>query len=148
MDDVTHILGDTESKGGSTSTIQNPPKAMKITGMSREVMHLLSGKQDAKSASLPPMVPSFSKGEKLTPGGTAVKVKVGSKMISSDKPARKWAWAPFASSSRTDGAIFYHWVRANVEYTDYPYAKFDIHLDPLVYSTDEYNAYLLSLIHI
>ena len=144
MDDVTQILGDNESKGGSTSTIQNPPKAMKITGMSREVMHLLSGKQDAKSASLPPMVPSFSKGEKLSPGGTAVKVKVGSKMISSDKPARKWAWAPFASSSRTDGAIFYHWVRANVEYTDYPYAKFDIHLDPIVYSTDEYNAYLKS----
>ena len=37
MDDVTQILGDTESKGGSTSTIQNPPKAMKITGMSKEV---------------------------------------------------------------------------------------------------------------
>lgn len=151
MNDVAQILGDTESKGqrleGSTSsTTQNPSKAMKITGMSKEVMDLLSGKQDSKSAALPPIVPTFSsKHEPAAPGGdTAVKVKVGSKWISSDKPARKWAWAPFASSSRTDGAIFHHWVRANVEYTDYPYAKFDIHLDPVTYSTEEYTTYLKS----
>jgi DNA methyltransferase 1-associated protein 1 len=31
-----------------------------------------------------------------------------------------------------------------VEYADYPYARFDVHLDPLVYSTEEYEKYLES----
>jgi DNA methyltransferase 1-associated protein 1 len=69
-------------------------------------------------------------------------VKVGTKWIRSDKPARKWAWAPFVSSSRTDGAVFYHWVRAGVEYPDYPYSRFDVHLDPVAYTDEEYRRYL------
>jgi DNA methyltransferase 1-associated protein 1 len=38
--------------------------------------------------------------------------------------------------------MFRHWVRANVEYAEYPYARFDIHLDPVTYSDDEYTRYL------
>ena len=38
--------------------------------------------------------------------------------------------------------MFRHWVRSNVEYTDYPYAKFDIHLDQVTYSNEEYLKYL------
>jgi DNA methyltransferase 1-associated protein 1 len=108
---------------------------MKITGVSREVMDLLSGNQDKKSAALPPIVPTI-------PPAIDTTIKVGNKYISASKPARKWVWAPFASSARTDGAMFRHWVRANVEYPDYPYARFDVHLDTLTYTDDEYNRLL------
>lgn len=154
MNDVSQILvGDLPASDG----IKSPPqwevtagqdtsKAMKMIGMPREVMHLLGGKQDSMSAALPPIMPTFNSKEakQLIASKEAVKVKVGSKWISSDKPARQWTWAPFASSSRTDGALFNHWVRANVEYTDYPYAKFDIHLDQIVYTDEEYAKYLKS----
>lgn len=69
-------------------------------------------------------------------------VKIGNKQINPHKPARKWTWAPFSSSSRPDGLILNHWVRANVEYPDYPYARFDIHLDPVQYTLEEYKAWL------
>ena len=69
-------------------------------------------------------------------------VKVGNRTIASGKPARSWEWAPFSSSARTDGAKFFHWVRSGVEYPDYPYARFDVHLDPLAYTDDEYVKYL------
>eukprot|EP00980_Cylindrotheca_fusiformis_P004768 scaffold1019_cov123-Cylindrotheca_fusiformis.AAC.8 len=154
MNDVSQILGgDAPASGGSRESSrwevkagQDPSKAMGMTGVSREVMHLLGGKQDPKSAALPPIVPTFTTkdSQETESADKAVKVKVGNKWISSDKPARKWTWAPFASSSRTDGALFNHWVRANVEYTDYPYAKFDIHLDQVSYSDEEYAKYLKS----
>jgi DNA methyltransferase 1-associated protein 1 len=123
---------------------------MKLQGMPREVMGLLSGTQDSQSAELPPVVPSFNPeaaGGKRTAstsinGREKGSVKIGAKWISIKKPARQWTWAPFASSSRTDGAMFHHWVRANVEYPDYPYARFDIHLDPITYSEEEYRRYL------
>ena len=87
---------------------------------------------------------STQKGDNEEQQTTEVKVKVGSKLISSSKRARPWAWAPFASSGRSDGAMFRHWVRKNVEYTDYPYAKFDIHMDPVTYTPEEYAAHLQS----
>ncbi len=133
MGDVAQILKNTQVP----SQVANPSKAMKMISISKDVMTLLAGKQDPKSAVLPPIVPTFIK-----ENADDFKVKVGNKVISSSKPARQWAWAPFASSSRTDGALFRHWVRANVEYTDYPYAKFDIHLDPVTYTSEEYVAYL------
>ena len=92
-------------------------------------MNLVAGTDDATSALLPPMVPTFV-------------IKVGAKMISSDKKCRKWEWAPFTTSARNDKHEFRHWVRAGVEYLDYPYARFDIHLDPVQYTDDEYRRYL------
>jgi DNA methyltransferase 1-associated protein 1 len=148
MGDVAQILGDTSNRASAANNSglpapppplpgsHKPSKAMQMAGVSNEVMDLLAGHQDPSSAALPPMVPAFD------PTGT--NVKVGNKYISSSKKARPWAWQPFASSSRTDGAMFSHWVRANVEYTDYPYAKFDIHLDPVTYSEDEYQRFLTS----
>jgi DNA methyltransferase 1-associated protein 1 len=148
MGDIAQILGDTgQGAPNAPPASHAPSKAMRITGISRDVMQLLGGNQDPKSAALPPIVPSFTKNTTASTtetGGTEVKVKVGNKWISSSKQARQWTWAPFASSSRTDGAMFRHWVRANVEYTDYPYAKFDIHLDPVTYSDEEYATYLKS----
>jgi len=142
MGDVAQILSGKMGSAQGQSVLPPPPppppashhpsRAMKMTGMSREVMDLLSGNQDTKSAALPPIVPTIP----------PAKVKVGNKYISADKPAKKWVWAPFASSARTDGALFRHWVRDGIEYPDYPYARFDVHLDPVAYTVDEYNRFL------
>mmetsp|Transcript_5754 Transcript_5754/g.6396 ORF Transcript_5754/g.6396 Transcript_5754/m.6396 type:complete len:683 (+) Transcript_5754:13-2061(+) len=129
-----------------------------VAGISKEVMDLLGGNLDPVSASLPPIVPTFpqTQGSKKSSvekdyftsakqqQQKEFKTKVGNKWISSSKRARPWAWAPFTSSSRTDGTMFRHWVRKHVEYTDYPYAKFDVHLDPVTYSSNEYTKYLQS----
>lgn len=151
-----------------------PSRAMKMQSMSRDVTNILAGskRSDANSVELPPIVPTFTRPSTTTASGAATAgnstaplvpgatpgikltgkdvtdknavVKVGNKWISKSKPARKWVWAPFASSSRTDGAMFEHWVRANVEYPDYPYARFDIHLDPVTYTSEEYKRLLQS----
>ena len=129
-----------------------------MTGISKDVMQILGGKQDRRSAALPPIVPTFpikATGKKSSSGAATssesdaattnkpeTKVKVGNRVISSSKPARKWVWAPFTSSARPDGAKFRHWVRAGVEYPDYPYARFDIHLDAVSYTDQEYQRYL------
>lgn len=144
MGDVAQILSGKMGSAQGQSALPPPPpppppshhpsRAMKMTGMSREVMDLLSGNQDTKSAALPPIVPTIP----------PAKVKVGNKYISAGKPAKKWVWAPFASSARTDGALFHHWVRDGIEYPDYPYARFDVHLDPVTYDVDEYNRFLQS----
>jgi DNA methyltransferase 1-associated protein 1 len=169
MGDIAQILADTAAGtsiapvfGGGTTSSGAPPRAIKMMGMSKEVMDLLVGSNhDPVSAALPPIVPAFNRppakeGGPHPQNGAAdgpdsanhqqndAKVKVGTKWVSTAKRARPWTWAPFASSSRTDGATFRHWVRAGVEYTDYPYAKFDVHLDPVVYSDDEYRLHLQS----
>lgn len=153
MGDIAQILAPTAATVPSISSSNDSAKAVKLAGMSDDTMYLMKGKQDPSSASLPPVIPTFSKiamasadkdGTSPTDGDKEVKVKVGSKLISSSKRARPWTWAPFASSSRTDGAIFRHWVRKNVEYTDYPYAKFDVHLDPVIYTPEEYEVHLQS----
>jgi DNA methyltransferase 1-associated protein 1 len=141
MTDIAQILG----VSNPAAALPPPPlppnhqpnRANKLQGVSREVLDILSGKsQDARTVELPTIVPTRLIGPKS--------VKVGTKWISSSKPCRPWAWTPFTSSARTDGLLLNHWVRANVEYPDYPYARFDIHLDPIVYSDDEYQTYLKS----
>ena len=128
-------------------TGHQPNRSMKMmmkNSVPKEVKDLVMGSGQQAQDILPPMMP---KSQLLVPKGGAAEgetVKVGSKHILKDKRARQWAWAPFSSSSRTDGAVFYHWVRANVEYPDYPYARFDIHLDPVTYTEDEYSKMLTS----
>lgn len=47
-------------------------------------------------------------------------------------------WKGFTSSARKDGAIFYHWVRSDSEYTDYPFARFNKRMEILRYTDLEY----------
>ena len=148
MGDVAQILGVKTAGAG-------PPPLPAHHQPSKAEAHLLAADKDLWSAvdpkeggnktkiptmGLPPIVPQTIRAK----DGGPDTVKVGSKWISTKKPARPWVWAPFSSSSRTDGTLFYHWVRANVEYPDYPFARFDIHLDPVVYSDDEYSRWLTS----
>lgn len=100
MGDVAQILGVQTTDPGSDKGL---PQLLRNTPADR----------------LPPIVPTNT-GAATNTTKTSV-VKVGSKWISSQKRARKWAWTPFSSSSRTDGLLLHHWVRANVEYPDYPY---------------------------
>jgi len=151
-------MGDiTQTLAPATASV---PNHVHVAGISKEVMDLLGGNLDRVSAPLPPIFPTFpqtqepkkSSGEKdyVTSAKQQQQqqkefnTKVGNKWISSSKRARPWVWAPFASSSRTDGTMFRHWVRKHIEYTDYPYAKFDVHLDPVTYSSNEYAKYLQS----
>ena len=56
----------------------------------------------------------------------------------------KWLWAPIESSARNDNPnpIFFHWVKADMHYSDYPYARYNIQLDRLTYTDEEYNTLL------
>ena len=81
--------------------------------------------------------PTTTNTKKLPPS-----IKLGNRLILTSKTPRQWSWSSFTSSARKDTATFHHWVRSNVEYADYPYARFDISLDPLVYTDEEYTKYL------
>lgn len=113
-----------ENKRGRSAVAQ--PKKGKPQGVSREVYALLG------SEGLPPegpvSTPSLVKGKK-------------------DKNAAcaKWKWVPFTSSARSDGATFEHWQKADVEYPDYPYARYNVKVDidnHVRYSEDEYQQHL------
>lgn len=151
MSDVAQVLGGM-GKPKSTGPPKPPPplppghhptRAIQMTGgIPKEVMDLVGGGQDPKSAALPPIVPAFSGGGSASADPTVAitkttTVKVGNKWINTQKPARKWVWASFASSARTDGLLLNHWVRHGIDYPDYPYAKFDIHLDPVTYASEQ-----------
>jgi DNA methyltransferase 1-associated protein 1 len=51
-------------------------------------------------------------------------------------------WAPFTNTARTDNQVFYHWVKADVQYSDYAYAKFNVKVDQTIYSDAEYETLL------
>jgi hypothetical protein len=118
MGDVANILG----------IVDKPP----ASGLSREVIDLLSAKVPGE---LPPIIPTnmtAAAAAASKASSTQNMVKVGNKLISSEKKARRWAWAPFSSSSRTDGLLLHHWVRSNVEYPDYPYGTKNATIVPSV----------------
>lgn len=50
-------------------------------------------------------------------------------LVISKEPVRKWIYADFTSSARSDGATFKHWVRDKVEYPDYPFARFNYQIN-------------------
>ena len=165
MGDVANILGIKSGANRSGSTTPVPSLSLnagstnkrssssgrvkggsRLTGIQKEVMNLLG----AKSASdLPPIMPSKAVGSavpsrNLGTSGSIIAQEGIKKGIASmkNRPAKKWVWAPFQSSARSDKVEFSHWVKADVEYPDYPYARFDVHLDPVVYNDDEYERYL------
>ncbi|KAJ1445026.1 hypothetical protein M885DRAFT_551176 [Pelagophyceae sp. CCMP2097] len=59
--------------------------------------------------------------------------------LAAKKSAKKWIWAPFSSSARSDDLQLYHWQKADVEYADYPYARFNVGLQRVTYTPHEYD---------
>jgi hypothetical protein len=54
----------------------------------------------------------------------------------------KWVWEAFQNPARKDKAAFYHWTKAENVDTEYPWAKFNTHLDVIDYSDEEYDQIL------
>ena len=48
----------------------------------------------------------------------------------------------FSNSARGDGVQLQHWVRDDVEYADYPFARFNRKVEIVRYTDDEYRQYL------
>jgi DNA methyltransferase 1-associated protein 1 len=102
-------------------------RAKKPKGMKREVFDLV-GKDS--------LVPSVQSNSLV--GGAGFK----SKRVVSAKG--KWLYSPIENSARKDhNATFFHWIRADKHYKDYPYAQFNVKLDKLAFTEEEYRELLL-----
>lgn len=137
MGDVAQILGVAKDAKGpvegasfladtkkpSAAARKKPPKPQ---GMSREVFALIG------SEGLPPLAPSG--GAKASAGAFKRKRVTGSE--------GKWLWTGFGNSARKDGFKPKHWQRAGVEYPDYPFSRFNVALEHVSYTDDEYDRYL------
>jgi DNA methyltransferase 1-associated protein 1 len=55
---------------------------------------------------------------------------------------KRWMWKPFANSARKDNATFHHWVRADAELSDYPFARFNKPVDVFQFTEVEYDKYI------
>jgi DNA methyltransferase 1-associated protein 1 len=139
MGDIADILGMNEKQNSSADVaakfFAEKPKDLgkikkKPKGMSREVFDLI-GKDT--------LVPSMQSNSSLPTG--AFKSKRASALKG------KWVWASFTNSARSKeegNTPFYHWVKADVQYTDYPYSKFNVKLDQIIFSDEEYEHLLKS----
>ena len=105
----------------------NNNKVIKPKGMSREVFSLLSKGKDS-------IIPAVQTNKVTAYAGLQKKRTSGGR--------GKWSWAPFKNSARTDSLEICHWVRSDINHSDYPYAKFNIKLDFVVYSDEEYEKLL------
>jgi len=114
--------------------------------MSREVFNLLQTQQNeiAEGLSATPLNDPSLQATTLLPTMVPSSRPKGGKVgaMGKNDKVSKWVWAPFSSTARNDGADFHHWVKAGVEYPDYPFARFNVHLDSVEYTEEEYNLYL------
>jgi DNA methyltransferase 1-associated protein 1 len=109
-----------ELRKEKTKVDKKPPKP---AGMSREVYALLGKK------GLPPSMPS--KKHNAFKG----------KREDSERGAL-WEWTTFNNSGRPDGALFKHWVKSATEQTEYPYARYNVRLDPVTFTAAQYDQLL------
>ena len=114
VDETAALLNDKVKKG---TVAKKKPK-----GMSREVFDLVGADSFVSSVQPNPQVTGFK-----------------SKRSSALKG--KWIWDSIKNSARSDKdqTTFYHWVKADVSYPDYPYAKFNIDLDEISLTKEQYD---------
>ncbi|PIA18989.1 hypothetical protein COEREDRAFT_69646 [Coemansia reversa NRRL 1564] len=94
----------------------------KVPGMSRELTSLYLENQ-----AIPVVLEQFQ-----------AKPKFGTK-------AERWVWRGFRSSARGDDLALHHWAKANEQYTDYYYARFNAKTNPYQYTDEEYEKCIESL---
>jgi DNA methyltransferase 1-associated protein 1 len=117
----------------------------KPPNLSREVFALLkqqgecvpggadSGLAGPSNLLLPAMMPS------ALSAGTAGGFKGGPRGRGAAAPKVKWTWAAYSNSARGgDAQLFYRWNKAGIEFQDYPYARFNVHMAKLDYTDGEY----------
>jgi len=137
MGDVAEILG-LQSKPTSVydetiKLLNEKPKGLnagpklnkKPKGMSREVFSLIGADS---------LVPTMQ--------GNKPNVAFKSKRLNAIKG--KWIWNSFTNSSRNDEMKLHHWVKADIQYNDYPYCKFNIKQQLITYTDEEYELLLVS----
>eukprot|EP01084_Bolivina_argentea_P099344 178587_1 len=119
------------SKGGGMRKGKGKKSQPKPPGMSREVYALLG---NGNSDNLPPMVatkiPIILKGRKTVLGSVSKKL------------CARWVWVPFKNSARKDDLKLMHWVKEGVEYPDYPYARYNVKIPHVSYTSEQYSSYL------
>lgn len=117
---ATQIMMDAAKPKGGNSLKRKKPK-----GMAREVFDLLGP-------------------DGIVPSMETNKISTGFKNKRTSVLRGRWVWAPFTSSARSDQQPFYHWAKADVQYNDYPYAKFNVKLDnPPIYTGMLYSFYMM-----
>ena len=142
MGDVADILGFSEPKaalppeatkilssGDKTKSIMN--KIKKPKGMSREVFCLLG--QDSIASSLQPAIPASS-------------------IFKSKRTQRnRWTWSSvFSDTTNSNGdntrntPEIHHWFKSDIQGYEYPYLKFNVQIDRLSFTDDEYESFLKS----
>jgi hypothetical protein len=62
----------------------------------------------------------------------------GLKAKPSSQRSKRWLWRVISSSARKDGLQLAHWVRADAEFTDYPFARFNKRVEVVRYTDAEY----------
>ena len=145
MGDVADMLGLAPAKPATTS-MSAAEEAMRF-------LHEGKPKGDSKlSASKSGKKPKGMKREVfdlLSKDGIAPAMQGSNLQTSAFKTKRivagrgKWVYAPIESSARNDNKlIFYHWVKADINYTDYPYAQFNVKLEPIEFTDEEYTNHL------
>lgn len=134
MSDVADMLGLSAKPSSGNLALEEAQKIMgdkvkvkgmkKPKGMSREVYDLL-GKDG--------LVPATQ--------GNVIAPNFKSKRVNALKG--KWIWTHIVSSARQNNQpAFFHWIRAEQAYSDYPYASFNVKLDTFSYSEEEYAQFL------
>lgn len=118
LDDVGRLTGANKS--------QVRDKRVKPKGMSRELFALMG-----KDGIAPAMQPAKNMGKAFK-----------SKWTSALKG--KWVFSEYANSARLDKVKFKHWMKADVDYQDYTYAKFSVRAEPVMYTDEEYDELLHS----
>ena len=131
MADIRDILANElhTAKGNNNSVKKTQgakKRKRKPKNMSREVFSLLGN-------AIPALVP-------------APTTKVHKRK--SKRGPGKWKWASFdnASSRKKKDLTLFHWVRADIEYPEYPFAKFNVKMNPVpTYSDQQYEQILKPL---
>lgn len=56
--------------------------------------------------------------------------------------SRKWEWVAFRNAARNDDLKLFHWQKVGVEVVEYPYAAFNVRLERIEYTEQEYDKHL------
>ena len=110
MSDVRDILANELASNGTTSDVkQTKKRKRKPKNVSREVFSLLGN-------AVPSLVPAAA-----------------TRKRNKKKGSGKWKWTSFtnASSRKKSDLTLNHWVRADIEYPEYPFAKFNVKMNPI-----------------
>jgi hypothetical protein len=136
MGDVSDILGFAKKEVLSTSD-----EALRIFSEKGTVVSKGIKKPKGMSREVFDLVGS----ETLVPAMQSNNIASGFKSKRSTAMKGKWIWDVIKSSAREDQSLeLFHWVKVDMHYTDYPYAKFNTKFDQLNFDMKEYEQHGLS----